>query len=274
MPGKDVVVRAILMGAGSAGIATGAATVYNGEATIKSNEKMHKETTESNERIEMAKIKSNERIEMEKLEVEKSKANLPSKHDHWLSTDSNDNVETGSIKNSTTENDKDLSIYKDSNTSNSSELDNVSQNDEVNNKSNSVSQYEEDSTLMETTDTSFKEDNVSVYPNTNSSDNCVINSMLETDYLNTNFDNILQSAGFSFACFAFIGLFVGILLSFNLFFQNYGEKKIKNSPKWVQNLFQYYSKYLLAQNSFLLMFLIGSQILSLLLGLYLFFINL
>lgn len=273
MPGRNKVTTAILTGTGIAGVITGASTVYNSNETIKSNERMHKETTESKERIEMAKIESNERIEMEKLEVEKYKTNLPSKHDHLDPTNSNDSVRTESIKNSTTENDNDPLISKDSTTFNSSELDNVSQNNEVNSELNSVSQYKEDDTLMETTDASFEENNVSVDPNTNSSGDCVINSMLETDLLNTNFDNILQSAGFSFACFAFIGLFVGISLSFNLIIQNYGEKKINNLPKWVQTLFQYYSKYLLAQNSFLLVFLIGSQTISLLLGLYLFFIN-
>lgn len=110
-----------------------------------------------------------------------------------------------------------------------------------------------------------------VYSDESSSDKCIINSALEADYLNPNFDNILQSAGFSFACFAFIGLFAGVSLGLNLTILHFGKKKTKNLPKWIQGLFSYYSKYLLLHNSLLILFIIGSQTISLLLGLYLFF---
>lgn len=58
---------AILTGAGVAGMASASATIYNTSETVKSNEKMHKDSIESNERVKMAKIASNERMEMEKL---------------------------------------------------------------------------------------------------------------------------------------------------------------------------------------------------------------
>lgn len=246
--------NAIFTGVGVAGVFTAGATIYNTNETNDENERMHKETIESNERIEMAKIESNERIEMEKLEVAKYQNNLSSKYDQQ---NFNNNVESEAIYSSNLANDNNPSEFDDSTLVNSDELN----NDEL---------YEINSEFMETENTSFEESNVSVAENENFPDNCVINSALETDYLNTNFNNILQSAGFSFACFAFIGLYVGLSLGFNLIILHYG-KKIDNLPKWLQTLFLYYSKYLLVQNSILLLFLIGSQTISLLLGLYLLF---
>jgi hypothetical protein len=105
----------------------------------------------------------------------------------------------------------------------------------------------------------------------NSSDNCVIPSPFELPLPDMSTHTILQGAGFSFACFAFMGLYAGIALGLNLILKYYGDQKIENLPKWSQTLFKYYSKYLMASNAIYIFFIISSQTISLLLGLYLYF---
>jgi hypothetical protein len=80
--------------------------------------------------------------------------------------------------------------------------------------------------------------------------------------------SILQSVGFSFACFSFISLSAVIALTLNLIIKYYGDQKIENLPKWSQTLFKLYSRYLMASNALYILLIISFQTISLLLGVY------
>ena len=103
------------------------------------------------------------------------------------------------------------------------------------------------------------------------SQDCVVCSPFEIEMPDFHNHTLLQTTGFSFACFAFIGLYAGISLGLNLFIRYYGDQKIQNLPKWSQTLFKFYSQYLMTSTVILISFIIGSQAISLLFGLYLFF---
>jgi hypothetical protein len=115
------------------------------------------------------------------------------------------------------------------------------------------------------------EDKVTLVDLFKTSQDCVICSPFEIEMPDFHNHTLLQTTGFSFACFAFIGLYAGISLGLNLFIRYYGDQKIQNLPKWSQTLFKLYSQYLMTSTVILISFIIGSQAISLLFGLYLFF---
>jgi hypothetical protein len=115
------------------------------------------------------------------------------------------------------------------------------------------------------------EDKITLVDLSNTSKDCVICSPFEIEMPDFHNHTLLQTAGFSFACFAFIGLYAGISLGLNLLIKYYGDQNIQNLPKWSQTLFKFYSQYLVTSTVVLICFIIGSQAISLLFGLYLFF---
>lgn len=115
------------------------------------------------------------------------------------------------------------------------------------------------------------EDKVTLVDLSKTSQDCVVCSPFEIEMPDFHNHTLLQTTGFSFACFAFIGLYAGISLGLNLFIRYYRDQKIQNLPKWSQTLFKYYSQYLMTSTVILISFIIGSQAISLLFGLYLFF---
>lgn len=205
----------ILTGAGVAGIATASATVYSNNKTIKSNERIHSEKIQSEERIEMAKIQSQERIEMEKIELEKVKTGLSSKYD----SDSKTKVDTD-LESERTDLIKDCGRGAPADQERGYaprqdylKIDTTSTTEQ--NKSNDDLQLLED-------------DNLSL---PSPSDSFFAGSPFESYLPDMSTHSIIQGAGFSFACFAFIGLFAGISLGFNFVIKYYGDQKIENLPK-------------------------------------------
>jgi hypothetical protein len=100
---------------------------------------------------------------------------------------------------------------------------------------------------------------------------CVIASPFESGLPDLVNNTLLQNTGFVVVCYSLVTLNAAIGLGLNLVIRHYGKEKIQKLPKWCQTLFRVYGGFSNVSVLFQLGFIIFSQTLCLLLGLYLFF---
>jgi hypothetical protein len=231
------ITKAILTGAGIAGLTNAGALVYNNIQTIASNEKMHSDMIQlQNKQTE---------LELNKLELDKYKLGLSSKYNVSIEENSNTILLTkGMTEKPISQTSLNNEIVPNSNSLTSTKSSFITQDN-----SNTMN-----AKLVNTVDSS--------YP---------INASLESNLLDLSTHNLVQSISYTFMCFSFIGFFAILCLALNLIIQFYSDRYFSIFPKWCQSYLRFYQKYIMFSNVFYILWILFSQSMILVLCFYLFY---